>query len=669
MRRLIGLIILCALLAYKASAQVTLQTPPVSAQQWDVYELTMQDNTVYPNPFWDVTIRGEFSGPGVESITVRGFYYEGALWKVRVAPSAVGTWSFRVIYSRTATVDTFQGSFQCTVPLGANRGFIRVNPASLHKFKYSDNTLFIPRGTAGHTPAVLSAFLGIQTTGLQQVPAMWDSLSRYSINTFRLMLFHQSAFEVPISWNTAETHGNFFAHSGGLDKYDTFVGKVMDRWFEQARAHGIAIYLCMLTGFDTPAFPFNTSPWSSSNGGPYASHDAMYQLTSGAGFEYEKKYFTYLVSRYSAYRNIVLWEYNNEYGYIASLPWLAVMDSVVRANDPYGRARTVSFWDSRWSNQSTVNAQNSVTVTDDHFYSFVYPSTEFNGDSAANAQARARFNSYQKPVMFGEFGSGEGNESSSWFTFQRVAYWGAFTGCGYPLYWLSGGNSPSGWQYNQRTIQFLGAANKVLARLESYGTMQPGNNATTSNPNTVRVFSLANNDQALVYIHNYTNHSSSTNGTSLGITFSGSGSAPYSGLWLNATTGDSVGVTSGHMANGTATLNVPSFTTDVLVVITLNSSSSVTGEENAPQEFRLTKNYPNPFNPSTTIRFSLPRSQFVDLRIYNVLGEEVATLVSENVSVGTHQVEWNARGLPSAVYFYRFVAGPYTQTNNLILLK
>jgi hypothetical protein len=613
-------------------------------------------------------IRGEFSGPGAESITVRGFYCEGALWKVRVAPSAVGAWLFRVIYSRTAAVDTFQGSFQCTPPSGANRGFILVNPASPHKFKYSDNTLFIPRGTAGHTPAVLSAFLG-NSPGPQQVPAMWDSLAKYSINTFRLMLFHQSAFEVPISWNTTETLGNFFAQSGGLDKYNTFVGKVMDRWFEQARAHGIAIYLCMLTGFDIPAYPFNTSPWSSSNGGPYATHDAMYQTTSGAGFELEKKYFTYLISRYGAYRNLVAWEYNNEYGYWSGLSWLATMDSLVRANDPYNRARTVSFWDSRWSNQCTVNAQTSVTVTDDHFYSFVFPSTEFNSDSAANTQARARFTAYQKPVMFGEFGSGEGNASDSWLTFQRVAYWGAFTGGGYPLYWLSGGNFQAGWEYNQKTIQFLGAVDKVLPRLKNYGTMEPSNNATTSNPNTVRVFSLANNDQALVYIHNYTNHSSPTNGTSMGVTFSGWGSTLYAGVWLNATTGDSIGASSGQMTNGIATLNVPSFTTDVLLLITLNSNTGLIEEENAPREFWLSQNYPNPFNPSTTIRFSLPHSEFVDLRIHNVLGEEVATLVSENVTAGTHEIEWNARGLPSAVYFYRLVAGAYTQTKKLILLK
>ncbi len=668
MKRIAGLIILCALLAHEASAQVTLQTPPVSAEQWDVYELTIQDNTTYTNPFWDVTIRGEFSGPGAESITVYGFYYEGALWKVRVAPSAVGTWLFRVIYSRTTAVDTLQGSFQCTAPSGTNRGFILVNPALPHKFKYSDNTPFIPRGTAGHTPAVLSAFLGIVPSP-QQVPAMWDSLAKYSINTFRLMLFHQSAFDVPLSWNTDETHGNFFAQSGGLDKYNTFVGKVMDRWFEQARAHGIAIYLCMLVAFDIPEYPFNTSPWSSSNGGPYATHETMYQTTSGAGFELEKKYFTYLVNRYGAYRNLVAWEYNNEYGYWSEISWLVTMDSLVRANDPYNRTRTVSFWDSHWSRQCPVNSSSGITVTDDHFYPSVGGYTEFNADSAANEQARFRYTMYPKPVMFGELGSGPGYTSDSWFLFQRIAYWGALVGGGSALYWLSGANDEPGWQYNQRTIQSFGAVNKVLMRLNNYNTMEPGTNATSSHSNTVRVFSLTNPNEALVYIHNYTSHSTPTNGVSVGVSFSGSGSTSYSGIWLNATTGDSIGAVTGQTANGVATMSVPSFTTDILLYIVLNPNTGVKKEENAPREFTLFQNYPNPFNPSTTIQYSIPKTTYVSLNIYNTLGQEVAQLVSQQMNTGTYTTEWNASGFASGVYFYRMQAGSYSETKKLILLR
>ena len=651
-------------------AQPVLQTPPSSINKWDICELTIQDNNIYNNPFWDVSILGKFTGPNSEKINVKGFYYEGNLWKVRMSPEAEGTWTFSLIYTTQSEVDTMQGSFQCTAPDPANHGFIQVNSSYPHKFKYSDNTVFIPHGTAGHTPAIVAAYLGIMPNSSAdpgEVPAMWDSLSKYSVNTFRLMLFNQSGFEVPFSWNTDETTGNFFAQSGGLDMYNTFVGKAMDRWFEQAREHNIAIYLCMLTTFDITAYPFTSSPFSSANGGPYNNLNEMYQLTSGPGFDYQKKYYAYICSRYAAYRNIVTWEYNNEYGYYSSPSWLSAIDSVVRANDPYNRPRTVSFWSSDWSKQSSVDSQNSIAITDDHFYSSSF--TTSNGDSAANEQARSRFSSYEKPVMFGEFGSGEGEETDYWFNFQRIAYWGAFTGGGYPLYWLSGNNDQTGWLYNQRTIEFIGSVNKVLNKFRNYNTMVPGVSETLSAPNTIRIFSLANNDEALYYIHNYTDNSAQTNGASVTVKFNNAGSQSYSGTWLDAATGDSAGFISGQLTNGESIISVPSFTTDILLYISLNTNTDVKAQKNIPNEFALFQNFPNPFNPSTTIKYSVSRASFVTLKVYSILGKEITTLVSGRKSSGTYSVTFNAGSLPSGVYFYKMQAGDFISAKKFIFMK
>jgi len=89
----------------------------------------------------------------------------------------------------------------------------------------------------------------------------------------------------------------------------------------------------------------------------------------------------------------------------------------------------------------------------------------------------------------------------------------------------------------------------------------------------------------------------------------------------------------------------------------------------APASFRLSQNHPNPFNPSTTIEFSLPKASFVTLKIYNLLGEEVATLVSEQRSMGIHKINWDARGLASGVYLYQLVAADFSQTRKLILMR
>lgn len=87
------------------------------------------------------------------------------------------------------------------------------------------------------------------------------------------------------------------------------------------------------------------------------------------------------------------------------------------------------------------------------------------------------------------------------------------------------------------------------------------------------------------------------------------------------------------------------------------------------RKFMLLQNYPNPFNPSTAVQFSLPRSGYVTLKVYNTLGEEVATLVAENLAAGKHQVEWNAKDFKSTIYFYRLQMGALVETKKLLLLK
>jgi photosystem II stability/assembly factor-like uncharacterized protein len=88
-----------------------------------------------------------------------------------------------------------------------------------------------------------------------------------------------------------------------------------------------------------------------------------------------------------------------------------------------------------------------------------------------------------------------------------------------------------------------------------------------------------------------------------------------------------------------------------------------------PGRFLLRQNYPNPFNPATTIEFSIPHSDLVTLKVFGLLGEEVATLVNKMLSAGTHRARWDATGVPSGVYFYRLQASDFTETKKLILLR
>jgi hypothetical protein len=100
--------------------------------------------------------------------------------------------------------------------------------------------------------------------------------------------------------------------------------------------------------------------------------------------------------------------------------------------------------------------------------------------------------------------------------------------------------------------------------------------------------------------------------------------------------------------------------------------SSPTGVEESPvivNEFILNQNFPNPFNPSTTITFTLQQTQFVTLKVFNALGEDVSTLVDGNLTQGLHSINFNANGLGSGFYLYRLESGNQVQMKKMVLLK
>lgn len=102
-------------------------------------------------------------------------------------------------------------------------------------------------------------------------------------------------------------------------------------------------------------------------------------------------------------------------------------------------------------------------------------------------------------------------------------------------------------------------------------------------------------------------------------------------------------------------------TTDVTVSVNIT--------EGLPQSFKLYNNYPNPFNPSTQIQYSIPRNGHVLLKIYNLLGQEVATLFEGTQNSGTYTATFDGSKFSSGVYFYRLQADKFVETKKLMLMK
>jgi hypothetical protein len=117
---------------------------------------------------------------------------------------------------------------------------------------------------------------------------------------------------------------------------------------------------------------------------------------------------------------------------------------------------------------------------------------------------------------------------------------------------------------------------------------------------------------------------------------------------------------------------------DLLILFT-NDAAVKVEDESIPDEFTLYQNYPNPFNPSTSLQYAVSSRQYVTLKIYDILGNEITTLVNEEQSPGNYKINFDGTGLPrgmsagggyaSGVYFYTLKAGSYAETKKMILLK
>ena len=158
------------------------------------------------------------------------------------------------------------------------------------------------------------------------------------------------------------------------------------------------------------------------------------------------------------------------------------------------------------------------------------------------------------------------------------------------------------------------------------------------------------------------------------------GGASYNALRIREETtiggNTSVGYTfvtsSGAQVNVEANGSNPPSSGTITANSTSYNSALVTSVEQIsglPQNFELTQNYPNPFNPSTKIEYSIPEESFVQLKVYDILGNEVATLVHEEQSVGTYRADFSGSNLSSGMYIAKLQAGNFIQTRKMLLLK
>jgi hypothetical protein len=130
-------------------------------------------------------------------------------------------------------------------------------------------------------------------------------------------------------------------------------------------------------------------------------------------------------------------------------------------------------------------------------------------------------------------------------------------------------------------------------------------------------------------------------------------------------------------SNSGRTITKPIVAPDGYYKFMVENSVTEVADGVQPVKYYLSQNYPNPFNPSTKIKFTIPsdianqlkQSQLITLKVYDVLGNEVGTLVNEEKEAGSFVIEFNATSLPSGVYFYQLKTGSFIETKKMLLLK
>jgi hypothetical protein len=133
------------------------------------------------------------------------------------------------------------------------------------------------------------------------------------------------------------------------------------------------------------------------------------------------------------------------------------------------------------------------------------------------------------------------------------------------------------------------------------------------------------------------------------------------GSWSNTTAGTDY--------CATVTYGASNYPADGLTFTFSPPAVGIKGNSNIAKGFKLFQNYPNPFNPKTNIKFDILKATDVKLTVFNVLGEEVATLINAHMVPGSYSVAWDAANYPSGVYFYRINAGTFSDIKKMVLMK
>jgi len=208
---------------------------------------------------------------------------------------------------------------------------------------------------------------------------------------------------------------------------------------------------------------------------------------------------------------------------------------------------------------------------------------------------------------------------------------------------------------NTYSVAFYGNKGYTGQTIALTSTDAGGTWATATLPGTGTCYSFNAVAGRFWYNRGSSIYYSSDNGANFASQFTGTGTYQAMHLVLDGTTIRGWSVTNTGLI---------AMYTEGGVVSGVSNNTSIT-----PSSYSLSQNYPNPFNPVTKINFSLPKSGFVSLKVYDILGKEIASLVSSNMSAGSYSVDFDASRLSSGAYFYKIESNGFSDVKRMLLIK
>jgi hypothetical protein len=487
--------------------------------RYTVFELTIPfAEAGLANTWEDVTVSAVFTSPSGKQIAVRGFYYATDTWKVRFAPSELGSYGYHASISSSSNKQNVDGKFDCVA--SAEKGFVRSSQQNPLRLVFEDGTLYnaLGMGSCVQDPAVHNWGLdgGDRSAGEPAREVDIDTYLQAMAGEAKLNIYRWSvnncAFEM---WNTIAPSGN---------KYLVREGQWGDSLVATMRKYGLRVYMDF----------FGWKPMFATSWQDKLSMDAV------------KRYVDYVVARYGAY--VDFWEVCNE----SSPPgeWISLVAQYVESIDPYHHMLSSS-----WERPDLA----AITVASPHWY-------EKEAELASDTRTIAKIEPLRgarKPIIFGE----QGNSGQNWDPLSslraRIRSWTAFFDEGHLIFWES--NFAKDYKASAANLYIGPDLRKYFNVLQTFTAAMPADvTRVTINvaPSTAaRAYGLQSSQGFYAYVRDAQSYTANRSGVTLAVNLTKNGVARFYDTKTGAI------VQEVNVVAGAAMLAVPDFVGDVALAI------------------------------------------------------------------------------------------------------